>query len=85
MSMRFAQKNKVLTVLATGAFAAIVATSKLYASEPRLPATPYMGGPVELVKAPNGAIANKRILDLSLIHISEPTSQESRSRKQSSA
>jgi linear primary-alkylsulfatase len=28
-----------------------------------LPATPYMGGPVELVTAPNGAIANKRILD----------------------
>lgn len=28
-----------------------------------LPPTPYMGGPVELVKAPNGAIANKRILD----------------------
>ena len=23
----------------------------------------YMGGPVELVKAPNGAIANKKLLD----------------------
>ena len=31
--------------------------------ESALPATPYMGGPVELVEAPNGAIANKRILD----------------------
>ena len=33
------------------------------AGEPALPATPYMGGEVELVTAPNGAIANKRILD----------------------
>ena len=24
---------------------------------------PYMGGPVTLVKAPNGAIANKKLLD----------------------
>lgn len=42
------------------------ATSMLQAKEiadPILPATPYMGGDVELVKAPNGAIANKRILD----------------------
>ena len=25
--------------------------------------SPYMGGPVELVKAPDGAITNKKLLD----------------------
>jgi hypothetical protein len=29
-------------------------------AEPVLPATPYIGGPVELMERPNGAIANKR-------------------------
>jgi alkyl sulfatase BDS1-like metallo-beta-lactamase superfamily hydrolase len=51
---------RVLFVL-TVALAAV--TADLRAEQPALPATPYMGGPVELVKAPNGAIANKRILD----------------------
>ena len=31
--------------------------SDLQAEEPALPATPYMGGQVEPVEAPNGAIA----------------------------
>jgi hypothetical protein len=44
--------------------AALAASSaNLQAQEPDLPLTPYMGGPVEVVEAPNGAIANKRILD----------------------
>jgi alkyl sulfatase BDS1-like metallo-beta-lactamase superfamily hydrolase len=46
----------LLTALAAG-------TANLQAAEPTLPPTPYMGGPVELVEAPNGAIANKRIID----------------------
>ncbi len=33
------------------------------AEKSALPPTPYMGGPVELGTAPNGAITNKRILD----------------------
>ena len=33
------------------------------AAEPGLQISPYMGGPVEMATAPNGAIANKRILD----------------------
>lgn len=37
--------------------------ANLHAQTPSLSATPYMGGPVELVEAPNGAIANKRLLD----------------------
>jgi alkyl sulfatase BDS1-like metallo-beta-lactamase superfamily hydrolase len=38
------------------------------------PPTPYMGGPVELVEAPNGAIANKRILDgIDEVACTEPT------------
>lgn len=51
----------------TGSSLAIVAltvgAASLQADEAPLPTTPYMGGPVELVEAPNGAIANKRILD----------------------
>ena len=33
------------------------------AADSSAPLSPYMGGPVELVKAPNGAIANKKLLD----------------------
>ena len=33
------------------------------AAEPGLQISPCMGGPVEMATAPNGAIANKRILD----------------------
>jgi len=40
-----------------------IGATHLQADEPALPPTPYMGGPVELVEAPNGAIANKRLLD----------------------
>lgn len=43
--------------------ALVTGTANLWAGDSVVPATPYMGGPVELVKAPNGAIANKRILD----------------------
>jgi hypothetical protein len=41
----------------------MVGTANLQASEPDMPATPYLGGPVELVEAQNGVIVNKRILD----------------------
>jgi len=54
-------KRTSISMLLTAALTA--GTANLHAEEPALPATPYMGGPVELVKAPNGAIANKRILD----------------------
>ena len=48
----------------TALIIALAASSaNLQAQEPDLPLTPYMGGPVELVEASNGAIANKRILD----------------------
>ena len=36
----------------------VLGAAALNAGEPELPPTPYMGGPVELVEAPNGAIAN---------------------------
>jgi alkyl sulfatase BDS1-like metallo-beta-lactamase superfamily hydrolase len=49
-------------------------TANLQAQESALPPTPYMGGPVELVEAPNGAIANKRILDgIDEVAWTEPT------------
>ena len=46
--------SKVLTLLVAGAIAPAAISQEL---------SPYMGGPVELVEAPNGAIANKKILD----------------------
>jgi alkyl sulfatase BDS1-like metallo-beta-lactamase superfamily hydrolase len=46
--------SKVLTLLVAGAMAPAAIAQEL---------SPYMGGPVELVEAPNGAIANKKILD----------------------
>ena len=54
-------KRTNVFVLVTAALAA--GATNLLAQEPSVPATPYMDGPVELVTAPNGAIANKRILD----------------------
>jgi len=54
------KKTKILF----GVTIALVAgTGNLLAEEPPVPETSYMGGPVELARAPNGAIANKRILD----------------------
>jgi len=51
--------------------------ASLRAQELPLPATPYMGGPVELVTAPNGAIANKRILDgIDEVAWTEPTIEQ---------
>jgi alkyl sulfatase BDS1-like metallo-beta-lactamase superfamily hydrolase len=62
----------MLTVIV---FAAVVMS--LHADESSMPATPYMGGPVELVKAPNGAIANKRILDvIDEVAWTEPTIEQ---------
>ena len=54
-------KRTKVFVLATAALMAGAGHLQVAASA--LPASPYMGGSVELVKAPNGAIANKRILD----------------------
>lgn len=54
MNLRFL----ILATLAVGAN-----STALLAQEPVLPKTPYMGGAVELATAPNGAIANKRVLD----------------------
>jgi alkyl sulfatase BDS1-like metallo-beta-lactamase superfamily hydrolase len=59
------------------AIALINITTSLYADQPSSPPTPYMGGPVELVKAPNGAITNKRILDgINKVAWTEPTIEE---------
>ena len=60
------------------AVAALAANAgNVLADEPTLPVTPYMGGPVELVKAPNGAIANKRILDgIAEVAWTEPTIEQ---------
>lgn len=68
-------KKTNVSILLTAALAA--GTANLQANEPELPPTPYMGGPVELVKAPNGAIANKRILDgITEVAWVEPTIEE---------
>jgi alkyl sulfatase BDS1-like metallo-beta-lactamase superfamily hydrolase len=55
----------------------IISMANLSAEEISLPPTPYMGGPVELVIAPNGAIANKLILDgIDKVGWTEPTIEE---------
>lgn len=59
-------KTKKLNLIASALVLTLGSVSVLQAKEAGklvLPPTPYMGGQVELVKAPNGAIANKRILD----------------------
>ena len=56
---------KILAVLAVGAIPLTAHAQEL---------SPYMGGPVELVEAPNGAIANKKILDgIGEVGWTEPT------------
>jgi len=42
---------------------AVSMVSGAQAADSRAQLSPYMGGPVELVQAPNGAIANKKLLD----------------------
>ena len=65
-----------LTLIAT-VVALTAGAANLQSQEPPLPATPYMGGPVELVTAPNGAIANKLILDgIGEVGWVEPTIEE---------
>jgi hypothetical protein len=50
--------------LVTSLATAQVKTAKSVDSKaPRAESNPYMGAPVTLVKAPNGAIANKKLLD----------------------
>jgi hypothetical protein len=72
--------NRIPIVLAGTALTA--GTTQLLAQEPALPATPNMGGPVELVEAPNGAIANKRILDcIEKVAWLDPTDEEVRQRE----
>lgn len=55
--------NRISIILTAAALTA--GTTHLLAEGSTLarPATPYMGGAVELVEAPNSAIADKRILD----------------------
>ena len=68
--------NSRFTLMATAAALAAV-TADIRAQEQSLPATPYMGGAVELVEAPNGAIANKRILDgIGEVAWTEPTIEQ---------
>ena len=54
---------KHITLLTLIAASLAAGTVNLRAEESAVPLSPYMGGPVELATAPNGAIANKRILD----------------------
>jgi len=54
---------KKRTCLVSLAVALAAGAANLQADEGAVPVSPYMGGPVELATAPNGAIANKRILD----------------------
>jgi hypothetical protein len=54
--------NQYGVFLIAVAFAASMATS-VQAAESIVSPSPYMGGPVEMVKAPNGAITNKKLLD----------------------
>ncbi|MDH5346136.1 MAG: hypothetical protein OEW59_10260, partial [Gammaproteobacteria bacterium] len=54
--------NQYSVFLIAVAFAASMATS-VQAAESIVSPSPYMGGPVEMVKAPNGAITNKKLLD----------------------
>jgi len=42
---------------------AVAAATGASAADANAPSSAYMGAPVELVKAPNGAIANKKLLD----------------------
>jgi len=83
--MEAAHGGKILGVLTmlqrVVFFAAVVALTAGFAgvpaAEPDLPPTPYMGGAVELVEAPNGAIANKRILDgIGEVAWTEPTIEQ---------
>ena len=52
-------RSVVVSVLIVAASFFIMAASARSGETP----SPYMGGPVELVKAPNGAITNKKLLD----------------------
>jgi alkyl sulfatase BDS1-like metallo-beta-lactamase superfamily hydrolase len=54
--------NRFSVFLVTVAFAASMATG-VQAAESSASPSPYMGGPVEMVKAPNGAITNKKLFD----------------------
>jgi hypothetical protein len=54
--------NQYRVFLMTAAFVVSMATS-VQAAESGASSSPYMGGPVELVKAPNGAITNKKLFD----------------------
>ncbi len=54
--------HQTYVFLMTVAFAVNMATG-VQAADPSTPPSPYMGGLVELVKAPNGAITNKKLLD----------------------
>ena len=52
-----------LTNFATSAALIVAMTTGTGAADESAPSSPYMGGPVELTKAPNGAITNKKLLD----------------------
>ena len=54
--------NRFSVFLVTVAFAAGIATG-VQAAESGASPSPYMGGPVEMARAPNGAITNKKLFD----------------------
>jgi len=63
MQRRRHYRNSLPLAILGAAILATKGTVVQSRDEPGLPPTPYMGGPVELLEAPNGAIANKRLLD----------------------
>ena len=54
--------HQTYVFLMTVAFAVTMATG-VQAADPSTPPSPNMGGPVALVKTPNGAITYKKLLD----------------------
>jgi hypothetical protein len=56
------ERMKPRHVATSLALIALVAP-RVGAADPPMERSAYMGGPVELTKAPNGAITNKRLLD----------------------
>jgi alkyl sulfatase BDS1-like metallo-beta-lactamase superfamily hydrolase len=62
-STTISRRKKMNTTIITIAMTCLLVSGNVWAA-PSVELNPYMGAPVTLVEAPNGAIANKRILDV---------------------
>jgi len=68
---------KTTSTLIVATIALVLGAAGLNAEDPALPPSPYMGGPVELVEAPNGAIARAEVLETAArILYLEPTTDQ---------